>query len=138
MGFVQCGASARESVVLKNALRSIRKFMESLAGDMRASNNAWRKYTFMNKNNDVEFLPNLLLQPLKDEMDFLEKMIETQLFMSYVEWQVKTDPFNKIDDENMIDDGSTEAAKLKIATLVSKFWKRRLRLRKNVEMSTAR
>jgi len=79
---------------------------------MHGSNNAWRKYTYIDKDNDVEFLPNRLLQPLKDEIDFLEKMIETQLFMSYVEWQVKTDPFNKIDDENMIDDGSTEAAKL--------------------------
>merc|ERR1712060_470537 len=123
MGFVQCGASARESVVLKNALRSIRKFMESLAGDMHASNNAWRKYTFMNKNNDVEFLPNLLLQPLKDEMDFLEKMIETQLFMSYVEWQVKKDPFNKINDEDMFTDESDKAARIKIATLVSRYWK---------------
>jgi len=39
--FVQYGASARESVVLKNALRSIRKFTESFAGDMHGSNNAW-------------------------------------------------------------------------------------------------
>merc|ERR1712176_1685337 len=114
--FVKVGASPSESVVLKNSLRSINKFIKSLAGDMHSDYDAWRKYTFLDKDNEIEFLPNRLLQPLKDKEALFENIVETQLFASYIESKIK------MDSDDMFK--AHEGAKNTIATRVGKYYKK--------------
>jgi len=115
--FFEYGASPSESVVLKKSLRAIKTFMKRLAGDMHSSPDAWKKFTLLCKDTDkIEMLPNLLLQPLKDEIIFLEMMVETQLFASYVEESMKI---------NSSDVKAIEEAKMTISAWVRKYWKNR-------------
>jgi len=89
--FIEYGASPSESVVLKNSLRSINEFIKSFAGDMHSEYDAWRKYSFLNKDNEIEFLPSRLLQPLKDKLALFENIVETQLFEAYIESKIEMD-----------------------------------------------
>merc|ERR1711933_305748 len=103
--FIEYGASPSESVVLKNALLSINDFIKSLVGDMHSSYDAWKKYTLLDEDNEIEFLPNRLLQPLKDKLALLENMVETQLFSAYIESKVEMesdDLFKKHEAEKKI------------------------------------
>merc|ERR1712032_880643 len=115
--FIEYGASPSESVVLKKSLQVINKFMKRLSGDVHSSPDAWKKFTLHCKDTDkIEFLPNLLMQPLKDEIIYLEMMVETQLFASYVEESIRISSF----DVKVI-----EAAKTTISAWVRKHWKNR-------------
>jgi len=115
--FVEYGASPNESIVLKKSLQTINKFMTSLAGDLQASHDSWKIFTKRNNDSDeIEFLTGRLIQPLQDKLHFLEKMVETQLFVSYVNKKIKLDLSTDLSETSL-------AAKKTIATFVTKYWK---------------
>jgi len=115
--FIEYGASSSESVVLKNSLQSINSFIKSVAGDMQSSYDAWKKYSFLNEDNEIIFLPNRLLQPLQDKLVLLENMVETQLFSAYIEDKVE------MESDDMF--RKHEAEEKTIAMWVRRYWKKR-------------
>merc|ERR1712232_849350 len=83
--FIEFGTSSLESVTLKKILRSINKFMKNLLG-IHTSFNAWNRYTSSSEDFDsIQFLPDLFLEPQHDQLYFIEEMVKTQLFASFVQ-----------------------------------------------------
>merc|ERR1712060_221011 len=113
--FIEYGASSYESVVLKKSLETISKFVQSFAGDIDTS---WKSYTSPNGTfGSIEFLPDLFVEPLQDKMYFMNEMVKTQLFVSYVE--------EKMNLEQSNDGSDASLAQIRIARWVSKRWKNR-------------
>merc|ERR1711933_62555 len=80
------GASSKESLTLKNLQKTIENFMNIIAGDISKSCDSWKKYGALNtQTQDFEFFPTLLIEPLKYQLEFQEALIQTQLFVSYVD-----------------------------------------------------
>lgn len=60
--------------------------MTSLVGDLATQKNAWTRYgKFNEKTNGFDYVPALFLKPLRAELQFMEEMVHTQMFVGFVD-----------------------------------------------------
>jgi hypothetical protein len=77
------------------ALRSLDRILErvaaynrSLCGEVLTQPGGWRQFGVLNsRSNQFEFLPDLFLAPLKANLRLQESVINTQLFVSFMDEQ---------------------------------------------------
>jgi len=71
---------------LRLALVGVRQCVESLCGDVLLHSGAWRQYGAPSKRTQqFEFVPDLFLAPLRAALRLQESVINTQLFVSFID-----------------------------------------------------
>lgn len=73
---------------LTSALDRVHAYNSSLCGEVLTQPGGWRQFGVLNSQTDqFEFLPELFLQPMKANLRLQESVINTQLFVSFMDEQ---------------------------------------------------
>lgn len=76
---------------LTSVLASIHAYNSSLCGEVLTQPGGWRQFGVLNsRSNQFEFLPDLFMGPLKANLRLQESVINTQLFVSFMDQQSVT------------------------------------------------
>jgi hypothetical protein len=64
----------------------IRSVNLRICGDIATEPSGWRKYSKLNKtSNQYEFIPQSFIEPLRKHLELQERVVHTQLFVSYLD-----------------------------------------------------
>merc|ERR1711933_21897 len=113
--FFQHGPSSKESLTLKSIKRVIFSYLLNISAGISES---WEKYGVLETQaNQFQFYPDLFIEPLLYQLEFQKIMVDTQLFVSYIE--------EKHERRSAIHSASTGDDAIFIANWVYKKWNAR-------------
>jgi hypothetical protein len=82
--FIRDGLKPHESLTLHSVCLAIERHFSRFCSDLATSVSAWKKYGTMDGDN-FNFKPEWFLNPIRSDMAFHEAIVETQLFLGYVD-----------------------------------------------------
>jgi hypothetical protein len=82
--FIRSGASPKESITLDSCCVALEMFFSRFCGDLAMDCNAWKLYGTL-KSDKFSFQPDWFMNRIRADYDFHEAMVNTQLFMGYVD-----------------------------------------------------
>jgi len=113
--FFQHGPSSKESLTLKSIKRVIFSYLINISAGISDS---WEKYGVQEtQTNQFQFFPDLFIEPLLYQLEFQKIMVDTQLFVGYIE--------EKHERRSAIHSASTEDDALFIANWLYQKWNTR-------------
>ena len=84
--FVSRGPTNVEGLTIARLRGAIAAHVQSLGGEIAVGRNRWQKYGMLNRTSgEFEFYPSWFMEPYRTEMQFRERMVHTQLFVSFVD-----------------------------------------------------
>ena len=90
--FIRGEAEEGEKRCVQRARDVVQEHMRSFAGDIGKGQNGWQKYGMLNRETaEFEFYPGWFVEPLRAVVDYTSKIVETQMFVSFVEERRKGD-----------------------------------------------
>ena len=70
----------------------VEEHLRSFSGDIGKGQIGWQKYGMLNRETaEFEFYPGWFVDPLRAVVDYTAKIVETQMFVSFVEERRKGD-----------------------------------------------